>query len=182
MGVLDFIKGSFSSSNQRARDADMEIYLLNARNNLKLASEHIVKFLQETKDFNPALRHRRLYIEEIIGKLNLIRGGVRGGILFLDERMRNELNTQNPIRNVAQLKQVINEWIRTLNANDETKYDILKILNVEMWSEERASRGFPLPRNKGAVCSYLSKALEHFHEARNNLESYDSLEGVPAES
>ncbi len=182
MGMLDFIKGSFSSSNQRVKDADMGVYLLNARNNLKLASEYITKFLQETRGFDPAIRHRQLYAEEIIAKLNLIKGGVRGGLHFLDEKTRNELNTQNPIRNVNQLKLMIDEWIRVLNANEDNKYDVLKILQVEMWGEDRAKRGFPVPSNKAAVCSYLNKTLEHFYEARNNIESYNTMEIAPMRS
>ncbi len=179
MGVLDFIKGGFSSSAQRSRDADMDVYLLNSRNNLKLASEYVIKFLQETRGFDPAMRHRQLYAEEVIAKLNLIRGGVRGGLLFLDDKMQNELNTQNPIRNTDQLRAMINEWIRTLNANEENKYDVLKILNLEMWGEDRARRGFPVPRNKEMLFGYLNKALEHFSEARRNLDEYAVLDAVP---
>ena len=176
MGILDFIKRRES---QRVNTESLSTYLLTARNNIKLASEHIGKFLQDTNDFEPASRHRALYQDEVVKKLKIVRGGILGGLIFIDERMRNELNTQNPIRNVNQLKLLVEEWIKTLDSSDEEVYDVLKILQVEMWSEDKARRGFPLPRNNELVCNYLTKTVDYLKEARDNLDNYSTLTNVP---
>lgn len=178
MGFLDKLKSRLGSSSSRSRD-ETSTHLVTARNNLKLAFDYIGNFFDDTKNFEPAIRHRELYFSEVLGKLKLMRGGIKSGISFLDEKLRNEINTQNSIRSIPQLKQIVEEWIKSLNSNDEKVYDIIKILEIEMWSEEKAKRGFPVPKNKEMVYSYLTKSLEHLREARTNLDNSMAFAAAP---
>src|SRR3989338_11624260 len=97
MGILDLIKNKLNS-NKRPRDEEFNSYLLGARNNMKLTSEYITRFLDSVKDFQPAKRHEELYHIEVRNRLLAIKSGLHKGMVFIDEKTNNEINTMNPIR------------------------------------------------------------------------------------
>ncbi len=175
MGFLDIVKQGFGSSKRRVKDEELNGYLKATRENLKLASDSLGKFLEGMRDFHPARRHEEIYHNEVRGKIVNMRSGVHHGLIFLDERMNNTINTMNTIRNPDQLKTMIEGWVKNIKTEDEKVYDILKILQVEMWSDDKAKRGFPVPRNKDTICSNLTNAVGYLSEAKNNLDSYASL-------
>lgn len=179
MPFLNKLKEKFGFSDKRVRNQELGVYLKAGRDNLKLAFDCIGKFLDGVKDFQPAIRHQELYYGEVRQRLIDIRNGMRKGFVFIDERMNNEINTQNPIKSSDQLKQMVGEWSKTINANDDKVYDILKILNVEMWSEERGKRGFPVPQSKDYLCNNLGSAVNYLKEASNSLDQYSTMMNVP---
>ncbi len=178
MGFLDFVKNKVGTSDKKGKNDEVQSYLLSARNNLKLASDHVHKFLDGVRDFQPAKRHEELYYNEVRQRLVAMRQGMHKGLALLDERMGNEINTMNPIKNTDQLKDMISQWIKSISTNDEKVYDILKILTVEMWAPEKITRGFPSPLNKDAVCGYLTSAVSYLAEAKNSLENYSAAKAV----
>ena len=178
MGILDSLKSKVFG-NQKKDNEGLTDNLSNAKTNLKAAYDYIGKFLDGTRDFQPANRHQALYNTEVKQRLVSMRNAMRNGLTFLDERLRHEINTKNPIIGPNQLKQLIDEWIKTLNSNDEKVYDIMRILTVEIWDDEKAKRGFPMPMNKELVCSYLTKVVDHLRNARGSLDNYVSLTNVP---
>jgi len=100
------------------------------------------------------------------------------GIIFIDERMNNTINTLNAIKNPDQLRDLISGWTKNIQANDEKVYDILKILQIEMWGDDKIKRGFPVPMNKDMVCGYLINAVNYLYQARSNLDSYISYSSM----
>lgn len=172
MGFLDTIKNRFGSSGIKIKQEDLNAYLKASRDNLKLAHENIGRFLESMRDFQPARRHEPLYHEQVKEKLIGMRAGMHKGLIFFDERMNNTINTMNLIKTPDQLKGLMNEWIKNIQAGDDKVYDILKILKVEMWDEEKIKRGFPVPMNKDMVCSYLVNAVTYLNQAKGSLDNY----------
>ncbi|MBI2148054.1 hypothetical protein HYU23_00080 [Candidatus Woesearchaeota archaeon] len=179
MGFLDTIKSRFMSSSNRISDEELNGYLKSTKDNLKLASENIGKFLEAMRDFQPARRHEPLYYEEVKNRLIHMRSGIRNGVVFADERMNNTINTLNSIKNSDQLRDMIIAWSKNIQANDDKVYDILKILQVEMWGEEKLKRGFPVPSlGKDAVCGYLVSAVNYLNSAKSNIDTYSSYSSM----
>lgn len=179
MGFLDSLKGKFSSSHKKVRDEELNGYLRASRDNLKLASEQISKFFESLRDFQPARRHEELYREEVKNRLAGMRSGISKGLIFLDERMNNSINTMNTIKNAEQLRDMVVAWMKTIKADDEKVYDVIKILQVEMWGQDKISRGFPVPTSKDMTIGYLNSAVNYLTEARNQLDTYVAITNVP---
>jgi hypothetical protein len=170
MGFWSFLKGEGSAN--KSNNHELNEHLNNAKTNLKSGSEFIAKFFEGVRDFQPAHRHADLYNLQVRGKLNDIRRDIRNGILFIDEKMENRVNTMNVIRSPEHLRDLLNLWIAAIKHDDEKTEDILKILEIEMWSDERAKRSFPIPKNKILVCGYLITAMNYLKQARDNLNNY----------
>lgn len=179
MGFVDFMKGKLATSSKRVNEEELHSYLSAARGNLKLASDYLGKFLNDVRDFYPAKRHEELYHAEVKQKLVAMKSGLNKGLVFLDERMGNEINTLNTVKSPNQLKDMVSDWIRTIKADDEKVYDVLKILQIEMWGEEKIKRGFPAPKNKEIVCGYLVSALNYLNEAKLNVDQYMTMNSLP---
>ena len=179
MGFLDLVKGKFGSSGKRIKDDEITSYLKASRDNLKLASDQIGKFLETMRDFQPARRHEELYYVEVREKLVGMKSGMNKGLVFLDERMNNTYNTMNAVKSPEQLKDMIGTWVKNIKADDDKVYDILKILQVEMWSPDKLSRGFPVPMNKGMVLGHLTNSVGYLTEAKNQIDSYIVNNVVP---
>lgn len=180
MPFLDKIKGTFAGSSQKLRDEELVSYLMGARDNLKLASEQLVQFLQSTREFEPAKRHQQVYHDDVKAKLVKMRSGMKISLAFLDERMNNVINTLGPVKNPEHLKDKIGEWISLLRSDDEKAKTVLQVLEVEMWSDARAKRGFPRPSNKDILCRHLHNVHSYLWEARNQLDHYVTMSGAPS--
>ncbi|MBS3152807.1 hypothetical protein J4230_05355 [Candidatus Woesearchaeota archaeon] len=178
MGFLDTIKNRFIYSNNRINEEEIHSYLRSSKDSLKSAYENIGKFLEAMRDFQPARRHEPLYYEQVKERLVSMRSGINKGIIFIDERMNNTINTLNAIKNPDQLRDLISGWTKNIQANDEKVYDILKILQIEMWGDDKIKRGFPVPMNKDMVCGYLINAVNYLYQARSNLDSYISYSSM----
>ena len=174
MGVFDKLKEKLGSSNKVRKDEELGGYLKAARDNLKLASDSVAKFLDGVRDFQPARRHEPLYYEEVKEKLVNMRGGMNKGLVFLDERLKNTINTLGYVKNYDQLKDMLDSWSKSIQANDDKVYDILKILQVEMWDQEKIKRGFPVPHSKDMLCGYLISAVAYMRDAKASLENYNA--------
>ncbi len=172
MGFLDSIKGKLGSSKKIRREEELNGYLKACRDNLKLSSDSISRFLESVRDFQPARRHEPLYYEEVKGRLVHMKHEMNKGLIFLDERMKNTINTLGYVKNYDQLKIMIDSWIKTIQSNDEKVYDILRILQVEMWSQEKIKRGFPIPTSKDMACSNLINAVNYLKDSKIHLETY----------
>ncbi len=175
MGILDiFKKGISSLSNKPQEDLGQRFEPL--KSNLKSASDFIAKFLEGVKEFQPAHRHFELYNHDVKNRLVNTRNGIKNSIIFINERSKNTINTLNPVKSYDQLRNMIDSWINLIKNDDEKSQDILKILEIEMWSEERARRNFPIPSNKVIVCGYLLSACSYLKQARDELDNYINLD------
>ena len=172
MSILDSIKGKLGSSKKVRREEELNGYLKASRDNLKLASDSVSRFLESVRDFQPARRHEPLYHEEVKGRLVNMKNLMNKGLVFLDEKMNNTINTLGYVKNTDQLKEMIDGWIKTIQANDEKVYDVLKILQVEMWSQDKINRGFPAPVSKDMACNNLINAVNYLRDAKIHLETY----------
>lgn len=179
MGLLDSLKNKLNSSNRKAREEELNGYLKSTKDNLKVAYDNIGRFLEGTRDFQPARRHEELYHDEVKNRLVGMRASMRNGLIFLDERMNNTVNTMNHVKSPNQLKDLMSGWIKSIQANDDKAYDILKILQVEMWGTEKISRGFPAPTNRELLCGYLVSAASSLNESRNQIDLYITMSNVP---
>ena len=127
------------------------------------------------RGYNPARRHEALYHEGVKSRLIAIRSGLGKGAAYLKEKTENEINTLNDIKNPDQLINLIGTWCSILKLDDENAKDyVLYYLREEMWSEERAKRGFPVPSNKELLLTYLDGSVTLMKEAREHLENFNS--------
>ena len=178
MGFLDKIKDKFSSSENKISQEQLNGYLKSTKTNLRGASDNINKFLDAMRDFQPARRHEALYYEQVRDKLVSMKAGVHRSFSFLDERMNNNINTLNTVKNPDQLRTMISDWIKNIQANDEKVYDILKILRDEMWSQDKINKHFPIPASKDMVLSYLINTVNYLRSARDSLDNYIAFNGI----
>jgi|GEM_PF-4957961 len=182
MGLFDKLKLGLNSSKKKEFEEHSFASFNGAKLNLKQASEFLGKFLDGVKDFQPARRHAEIYEIEVKEKIVRLRASLRNAIVFLDERSRNTVNTLNSLKSPEQLRNMIEGWIKLLDSGDENVPDILKILQIEMWSSEKLNRGFPAPTSKDLVCGYLITAVNYLREARNHLNEHLSISEAPDSS
>ena len=198
MGIFDSLKGVFGNKTNMY-NADSDSYLVNAYACLKEAHDFLSKFLDSTKDFQPARRHEQIYNENVKGKLVLIKAWLSKGTYFLDDKLKNSMNTVSSIKNPQHLSQLVDSWIKVLKAEEKkqqefdnkellTTYasnskeyneerteeinDIIGILRVEMWGSDRVKRGFPVPSNKEMLIGMLENATNKLREAKEHLNNY----------
>jgi len=205
MGFLDNIKSVFGQKTKVYNDNS--IHLVNAQISLKEANEFLTKFLDNTRDFHPAKRHEQLYAENIKGKLTLVKAWLNQGLVFLDDKLNNSLNTASNIKSADHLSKLLTTWIQVIKIEEKvqqqiqpqtnrtevvTTYanweepsapmdepmenklkDIVGILRYEMWSSDRAKRGFPVPQNKEALFSLLDNTVVKFRESKEHLNNYN---------
>ncbi|HLC58849.1 MAG TPA: hypothetical protein VJI68_03225 [Candidatus Nanoarchaeia archaeon] len=179
MGVLDFFKESMPSNKRKRQSEELDRHLIAAKENLKMANEFIFNFLNSVKDFHPAQRHQEAYNKEVINKLQEMRKSIRTGMIFIDEKRANSLNTLNSIKNAEQLRNMIQNWSSTISSNDLEKQTIIKLLENEMWSEQKASRMFPIPKNKILLSGYLTTIVSYLNRARDCLDNYLNFDNMP---
>jgi len=179
MSFLKNLKEVFSKNkNTGPSQEELGSYIQRSRDNLKQAGDYISRFLDGVRDFQPARRHQELFHAEVKNKLAIVKSGITKGVSYLDEKMGNSVNTMNTIRSVNQLSVLVSEWIVCLKKDDEKSQDLIKVVGIELWGEDRAKRGFPVPSNRDMLMSYLEGSLSMLREAKNNLETYNmSLTG-----
>ena len=197
MGFFNAIKDVFGNKAEITVRESTDSLLI-AQENIKQAHEELSKFLQDSRDFKPAKRHEILYNENVKGKVALIRSWLGRAIYFLDGRITNNFVGVEGINGVEQLSNMVGTWVRVLKHEEEkqpennldlkgmyTTYadvkinqpsseekqpdDIIGTLKIEMWSEERRKRGFPVPENKHILLGYLDNAFRKLKDAKNNL-------------
>ncbi|MBS3167795.1 hypothetical protein J4216_01585 [Candidatus Woesearchaeota archaeon] len=176
MGIIDFFKGGLPSTRKKVMDEEMNSYLDVAKTNLRSGFEFMGNFLDGLKGFEPAHRHYEMYNTDVKAKLINIRKEIRNGIIFIEEKLKNTVNTMNTIKSLDQLRDMINNWILALESEDS---GILKTLNKDMWGPEMERRMFPIPKNKILVCGYLITSINYLKRAKESLDNYNELNNIP---
>ena len=199
MGIFESLKGVFNTKT-RIYNGDLDSYLANTQSCLKEAQDFLTKFLEYTKNFQPARRHEQVYNENVKGKLVLISAWLNKSIYFLDDKLNNSMSTVSNIKNPHHLHQLVDSWVKVIKAEEKkqqefdskelfTTYasqskdyneelsqeqvnDIIGILKVEMWGSDRAKRGFPVPNNKEILINLLENVVNKLKEAKENLNNY----------
>jgi len=176
MGLFDAIKDKFSGQKKdKQKEEELKSYLKSSHDNLKQSFDYLTKFLESMRGYQPARRHEALYFEGVKSRLISIRAGLGKGVSYLNEKMNNEINTLNDIKSPTQLVGLIGTWCNILKIDDENAKDyVLYYLKEEMWSEEKAKRGFPVPQNKELLLNYLDGSVTLMKEARDHLENFNS--------
>ncbi len=174
MNFLQSIKNVFSINKDiKINQEELLNYLQRSRQKLSYANDYINKFFEGVREFQPARRHIQLFNEEVKNKLLIIKSGISKGNAFLDNKMANSIDTMNTIRSMNQLSVLISEWIVCLKKDDENVQDLIKIVNIELWGEDRMKRGFPVPKNRDMLVSYLEGVVNVLKEAKQEIETYN---------
>lgn len=174
MSFLDGIKNAFAGKkNQGPSHEELNSYLQKSRDNLKQSGDYINKFLEGVREFQPARRHEEMFKLDVKERLLVLKNGLSKGILFLNDKLGNTINTSNSIKSINQLSILISEWMIFLKRDDEKAQDLIKIVGTELWGEDRAKRGFPVPKNSDILISYLEGTHTMLTQSKQELENYN---------
>ncbi len=180
MGILDNLKSAFYGPKKTNRTEELNTHLTNAKTSLKQSFDYVTKFLETMKGYQPARRHEELYYEGVKNRLIAIRTGLSKGLSYANDKLNNELDTLNTIRTPDQLIDLLERWCKAIKLDDENAKDyILYYLRQEMWNEEKAKRGFPVPQSKELLLNYLEGSVAMMKEAKEHLNNYSALMNLP---
>lgn len=128
----------FYVNDKSVKNEGFELYLVNAKTNLKQANEALNNFLSGIKGFRPARRHEQLFAERVYSRAALVKAWIARSIAFLDEKLNNTINTANNIKSTDQLASMMGDWTKVIkfeqNQNeqtlpDEARKDVLVYVN-----------------------------------------------------